>query len=161
MNKEILEKIEKLENEAKELREQLEKKKKGRWVPKEGKEYFISSEASGIKYENDSIDKISIELGDCYKTKELARRQAEKEKLIVEIWDWWYENDGVELDWGNEDMEVYEILYEYTSEVWKATKIYLRSILSVPVFSSEKLAKACIKHFGDRLDILLTKRWEE
>ena len=111
MNKELLEKIEKLENEAKELREQLEKKKKGRWVPKkgeyyyfglsgswvpkEGKEYFISSEASGIKYENDSIDKISIELGDCYKTKELARRQAEKEKLIVEIWDWWYENDGV------------------------------------------------------------------
>ena len=163
MNKELLKRIEKLENEAKELREQLKEKKKGMWKPGSWEEYFCIGRCGEIMIDENgdcAPDKYRISIGNCYKTAELAERQIEKEKLITEIWDWWYKNDGIELNWENEDIEAYEILYEQEG-AWKAVRIYSRSVLSVPLFSSEKLAETCIEHFKDRLDILLTKRWEE
>ena len=163
MNKELLNRIEKLETEAKELREQLKEKKRGRWKPEEGEEYFFVNEeghATCDKNDNHEFDKTRILIGNCYKTKELAERQIEKEKLITEIWGWWDENDGVELDWEDENVTKHQICKK--DNRWHVIKtFYWQSVSTIPYFSSEELAEACIKHFKNRLKILLTKRWEE
>ena len=80
MNKESLNKIEKLEQEDKELKEQL-KKKKERWKPREGEEFFFVGEHD--RNYNHKFDKTRILMGNSYKSRELAERQIEKEKLIV------------------------------------------------------------------------------
>lgn len=162
------EKIGELEAQLQELQAEIEalkaKPKKGRWKPGDGEAYhYVCNYLRAEKnwYTQRVQDKLRFLFGNCYETAELALRQAEKERLIIEIWDWWYEHDGVWPDWESNGIKCL-MRYCHYDKAWELAETQKgQTNLFLPYFSSRELAKGCIEHFGGRLDLLLTKRWEE
>jgi len=152
MNKEALEKIEELEKQINELKESLKKPVKKK-TPFDETNYHWSALSS--------IES-SIERGKAFSSRILANRQDEKDKLIKELWEWWYLNDGVELDWNDLDIVKYAIEYSHCCNEWNyAGYSDYHYYFDRPYYSTNELAKRATEEFRDRLDILLTPIYEE
>jgi hypothetical protein len=86
----LKEKLKKLEEEIQELKTK-EEEEKGLWFPKDGEEYYYIDREGKVywKWFYDSHEEIEdrgcIEIGNFYKTKELAEKEIEKRKAIQRL----------------------------------------------------------------------------
>lgn len=108
-NKEIEEKINKLENEIAEIKKELNQNKED-WIPEENEEYwYYSKDRKEIYCEfwcNDQFDEIMLKEKRIFKTREEAERYADYQKAKEA-----YGYEFSKEEWESNDLEKYYICY--------------------------------------------------
>ena len=149
--------LEALEQKHKELGEEIARLKQGnvRWKPEYGDSYWFAGswgEESVNHWENDKIDRARFALGSCFRTKEEARRKADRDSLTQELKDF-AARDGA-VDWSDEEGK-HRLTCDRETGVWEVMSNWHMQTLGVIYFKTEERAEEAIKHFGKRLDLLL------
>lgn len=132
---EFLEKYGDKEVDEKKLKEELGIKTV--WKPVQDEKFYYIEDSGQIYhayYGDEFMSEIQMEIGNCFKTREEAEFMVEKLKVIKELKDFAFENNG-KIDWDNEqlkwrisyDTEYKEIMeYAYT-KLEKGNDIYFTS----------------------------------
>lgn len=150
MNKqEIKDKIEKMENEIKNLKDEINKQEEPerRWKPKMGRIYwFIDSDGSIFySYWDDAIiDNSRYKLGNIFKTQEEAKFAIEQFKIISQLKE--YADDDKEWDGDN-----WHWCIEYNANERRIKVDYFFATKNVPFniyFSSDEQAQKAIDAIG-------------
>ena len=148
MNKEALEKIEELQKQINELKESLLQEAVKKKTPFDFEKFLNAGLAA---WKEDELK----EIGKAFKSQKLADRQNEKDKLIKDLWEWWYLNDGVKLNWNDTTLNKYMLVFSYSENKWIVDDyFYVQYYFDRPHYSSIELAEQALEEFKDRLDIL-------
>lgn len=129
------------------------------WEPKPGGEYWFFDVATQNpeKYKNNlSFDTEAIARGDAFKTEEACEKDHLKRVLLQDIKRWRAEHDpeSFSLDWKNFNQCKFELAYDHQYSKWSFIYRIDHQPLYDVFFSSKESLKACIEHFGSRLDLL-------
>ena len=130
MNKieELENKINEFEKQTEELKKELEELKKSekvnkKWRAEKDEEYYFFSnnlDVCSTTEEFLGIDDAKFEIHNYFKTQEEAEKVAEKIKIYIELKDLAEElNEGVEIDWSNENQAKFSIHKKYQSNKLK------------------------------------------
>lgn len=148
---EIQSKIKELENELSELREELNKTGTKVFKPKFGDTYYyicVYGEVREEVWTDTEFDKAVYALGNCFETREEAKFEVEKLKVIAELKRFAMEHNEP-MDWRDENQKKYFICYDCGKnkmmyiDYWNTLKndnIY---------FSSAEIAEQAIKTIGE------------
>lgn len=144
-DKEMLDKISKLEEELAILKAELQKPEP--WKPKEGEDvHFVT----GTCYVHstpyfDKADRELVKVGNCFPTKERAEQVAEKIRMLLKLerlHDMFCPD--YEPDWKNRDETKYFVLYDSRTKIWdiQDTEEYKEAV-NVWFNSPETAEKVC------------------
>jgi hypothetical protein len=160
------EKIKQLEAELKALKEKYENKL---WKPATD-ETFYFIKASGLIEESryadtdlDSdkeitgLDSDKVIIGNYFNTREEAEKALEKLTLLEQIKQWRIKNDPASfyLDWSSNESEKVELVYNNSVQAFTVNVRLSIQNLNGIYFSHVSNAELALKHFGDRLKLLL------
>ena len=142
--------IAKLTVEIKELQEKIDdleksEKKSSRWKPEWGEVYFFITNDGYVSYKswnNDGTDNDRYAIGNIFPTKEAAKFERERLKVIAEMQEFAYEPD-----WENLNTIKYRIDYSYAYEQLRID-YYTSLNLSNICFKTGEQAQACIDSVG-------------
>ena len=156
----MTDKIEELEKTASELQKQikeLKELKESKGFP-EPEEYYFTLDSDGhiIRYINyrQEITDMFKSIGNCFRTRELAEREVERRKLMVELKVFSdFETSRCDL---SRNTIRYSIIYDVSLTAFK-THIWSGHLYSGNeiYFKTRERAKEAIDYFGDRLNLLL------
>jgi len=123
------------------------------WKPKKGERYcYYNSEGAiyEINYDEDSIDKNRLALGNCFKTKKEAEHMVEKLKIIKELRDFALENNEEEIDWNNLSQRKYVIIYDPEDQNVDVYCYWRTQYIPFNIhFTSEEIARKAIETVGE------------
>ena len=116
INKELLEKIARLETELAEVKEMAEAMKKkadgsGVFKPKDGQKYWFISASTGVyesQWENHPIDHDRYSIGNCFPTEQLAKDTVRALKLIQKARE---SQNGFVPDWENREQRKFYLYF--------------------------------------------------
>ena len=118
--------IEQLDKQAKEIQAKIDELKNGnckcvRWRAKEGEEYWTLDACVAIPYKNEEkyclMDNSHYKLGNYFKTKEEAEKYNKHLIITQKLKDIALRlNNGVEIDWSEEDQDKYNIYYSHSDD---------------------------------------------
>lgn len=154
MNKnEIRNRIEEVEQELAQLRQDLEKEEKGIWKPDEdeSEDYYYIDE-SGDTYETYHaslpIDYEHIAFGNYYKTKEEAEYQANVQKY-TNLFRKYVEEHSDLIDWQDDTNEKWNIFYDFEDKKLYYTEHYICKEQGTIYASSEQILKDAVEFVGE------------
>ena len=155
MNKnEIKNRIEEVEKELAQLRQDLEKEEKGIWKPDEDEceDYYYIDE-SGDTYEtyhaSSRIDYEHIEFGNYYKTEEEAKYQANVQKY-TNLFRKYIEEHSDLLDWNDDDCIKCFVWYNYEEKCMRYAVSYTTNKSQGTIYaSSERILKNAVEFVGE------------
>ena len=151
-NKEITEK------ELEELIAMKNRKSEARFFfPEKDEEYScVGADGTIYTFVNDSpIDKDNRSMG-VYKTEEQAQKATERQKAIVAMWKWCYDNNvDTDVNWIDESTKYYPVYIKGISS-WETSYEYVhQKNFELPHFKSKEDCENFIKHNTDNLNKLL------
>lgn len=160
-NKEqLLNKLEQIKNQQKELDNKLEniqkqidqEKSKELWKPNKGELYYFILSDGSISHSS-YIDMLDIKIMgnlNCYKTKEEAERIAFEQLLYRKLKEFAYENNKQEINWNN-GHDKFAIIYNYLEQKLQV-EIYIKYQNFGQIhFSSKEVVERAIEEFKDDL----------
>lgn len=134
---------------------------KGRYFfPKIGERYWYNTGAfcGVVEYEGDVNDRMSVNEGNCYRTREEAELAVCKQKAIVACWKWQQENAPFEPDWENNNQKKWFVYYDYENQkLYTTNNISWKFQFTLPYFKSEKDTENFMKACKGELMLLFTK----
>lgn len=165
-NQEINNRIEKLEAELAELKNQVNAKPEQLeapyWVPDKDDHYYYVDEVGdvcGTNYEERQSDRWNVYCGNAFITEKEAELARDKQVLITEILRWKSKHDPESFDKEfilYEDKEKFLLILDCSENKIIADYAYILLPLSpVGYFTARDIAISCIEHFGDRLRLLI------
>lgn len=144
-NKELLEKIARLEAELAEVKEKAEAMKKGAdgglFKPEDGEKYWFASGSRGVyesRWENHPIDHDRYAIGNCFPTKQATEDAIRVLKLIQKARE---SQNGFVPDWGNAVQDKYSLIFESVDNDVYVTSDQL--ITMAPIFGYWGVRLAC------------------
>ena len=168
MNKnkeELLNKLKQLEDDfnaqASEIKKQIEEcdKKvpieecdKKVWKLNKGDKYYLIAYTGGIldfHFNNDNYDNKIIDFGNCFETKEEAKRKRFEIRLHRQLELFALENNETEINW-NDNSEKYMISYNRDGGLF-IDEVYSLKDFGQVYFASEEVARKAIETFKDDL----------
>lgn len=169
--KELQKQYEKLSNqitvmldEAEKLKQKIDSipdKKAERWKPELGGRYFFlnsDGDIISIIWGNTSCDLYRFNVGNCFKTfdeafdyKENLLTKQQLKDLALEL------NDGVEIDWDNNNQEKFAISYSYYFKEIKSISVFLCPDLGQVYCISSDFMSEAVKRIGEEKLIKLIK----
>jgi hypothetical protein len=156
----IEQKVESLENQIKELKEELhkgerqEENKKKWWSPKIGEKYYTMDETGYIDettWDSDAWDGCRFNLGNVFKTREQAERELFERQLRFKLKKFAYENNKEEINWNNNQQKKYKVYYDNTDNSLEWDIDNYTNDFNQIYFTSEKVAEKSIETFKDDL----------
>lgn len=154
MNKnEIKNRIEEVEKELAQLRQDLEKENKGVWKPDEDEceDYYYIDE-SGDTYEtyhaSSRIDYEHIEFGNYYKTKEEAEYQANVQKY-TNLFRKYIEGHSDLIDWQDRNKEKLYITYSFSDKKIYYTVCHCCKQQGTVYASSKQILEDAVEFVGE------------
>src|SRR5574344_566352 len=144
--------IEKKENEIK--AEKIDKA----WKPKEGDTYYYlysDGDIAIVKWNDNTMDNSRYNIGNCFKTEELATKERDKRILLTELERWALEHNEEEIDWNNRNQYKSSIYYNHKENKLETENLHFNQFSQLPYFTSGALAKQAIEIFGQRLKELV------
>lgn len=146
---ELQNKIDELEKQLTELKEELNKPESKVFKPKIGDIYYnIDSHGEVLSYiwDDDCIDRLRYAIGNCFETREEAKFEVERLKVITEL-KRFAKKHNEPIVWDNR-RTVHYIAYDYLEK--KVCIYFTVDIKSNDIyFSSEELAQKAIKEIGE------------
>lgn len=144
--KEVKEQITELQQTVNNLEEQLNKTE-GRWKPNENEQYYyICSDGVVVHGYNgkDTSCKNRISVGNCFKTMEEAKFEAERLKVIAELKEFTFEP----ADWKDRNQGKYVLAYDHIEK--KITYCILMWIQRDNLyFETKEIMKKAIEQVGE------------
>lgn len=135
------------------LQEKLEKMKSGRWKPEVGETFCYIDEEGDIynqEYTGTIREVFLVSKGAAYENVEVALSAKEKKMLTVEFEDFIIKlNDGVQVDWQDDDRHKYVIEYEYDGKSFEDD--YYFTLQTSPFFCLDKnFLEKSLEKFGEK-----------
>lgn len=124
------------------------------YVPEDGEKYWIiltSGTLSNYTWRGDCFDHGLLAIGNCFKTREEAKFEVERLKVIKELKDYALKYNEHEIDWKDENKGKWCIYYSYSYST-VLSDVTSSIGLSTVYFTSSQIAGNAIKAIGeDRL----------
>lgn len=152
MNKnEIKNRIEEVEKELAQLRQDLEKEDKGIWKPDDCEDYYYigyDGELEITYNSNLSVDYDIIAFGNYYKTREEAEYQAKVQKY-TNLFRKYVEEHGDLIDWQNRSKEKWYTTYNFSDKKIYYTVCHCCKQQGTIYASSEQILKDAVEFVGE------------
>lgn len=152
MNKnEIKNRIEEVEKELAQLRQDLEKENKDIWKPENNECYYyvdIDGEINSYYYYNDTTDNKIMCFGNYYKTEEEAEYQANVQKY-TNLFRKYVEEHSDLIDWQNHNTAKWYTFYDFSNKKICYTDCYCCKHQGTIHASSEQILKDAIEFVGE------------
>lgn len=142
-----------------ELEKELKETKNKYWIPKDGEKYFYIDNWGNVchsTWNNDTIDKYRLSIGNIYKTEEGAKkiglREVFKQQLFAKLKRFADENNEGKIDWNNNDQKKYGIGYGCDKKlIYVDYRYYYREFQQDIYFTSKEIAEKAVEEFKDDL----------
>lgn len=126
------------------------------YKPKDGEIYFCVSGCGFIHYynwSNTAIDNNYFNMRNCFRTKEEAKFESERQKILCELANFADEHNDLDIDWNNHMKVKYFIYYDYSSKELDISYAYSSKRIGNEIFfTSKEIAESAIEHVGkDRI----------
>lgn len=153
MNKnEIENRIEEVEKELAQLRQDLEKEDEGIWKPYEYERYYYIDDDGMVDFDNNDfydIDCWRFEFGNYYKTNEEAEYQANVQKY-TNLFRKYIEEHSDLLDWNDDDCIKCFVWYNYEEKCMRYAVSYTTNKSQGTIYaSSERILKNAVEFVGE------------
>lgn len=151
MNKELKERLDKMEQEMKALRADIEKSDKKVWKPKcSNIYYFVDSTCNVLDdiWTDDNYDNFRYDTENCFKTREEAEHRAELLETERQLMKFARENND-EIDWKDTKQAKWYLLFDIKDEIIHIGKTYSIKYARTIDFTSEELAQQAIQEIGE------------
>jgi hypothetical protein len=158
--KEAQKALEEAQERLRALKEKKAEEESGFWEPKEGEKYYYcdnGGEVNKLQNNDDYVDRFLISAGEAFRTEEgVAKYKAIKIlRQDIRKWKSIHDPESFRLNWKDKDQTKFYFEYNIPKAKWRVDYYFNHyHIPNVEYFSSEKAAKDCVEHFGDRLDLL-------
>ena len=132
-------------------------KENKRWKPEYNDPYYYITGHGGINRCNscicDEIDNKRFNLRNCFKTKEEAKFELERRKIIAELQNYADEHNTTDIDWNNHNQGKYFIYYSYAlNKLDISCTSFSKQAVNVVYFTSREIAESAVKYVGkDRI----------
>ena len=126
-------------------------KKNKRWKPEYNELYYSIMRNGHINcysWEDGAIDNDCFNLRNCFKTKEEAKFELERRKIIAELQDY-ADDHNDEMDWYDIDSKKWGIFCDYSNNKLGINDYYYSCHMSCIHFSSKSIAQAAIRAVGE------------
>lgn len=131
------------------------KENKGRFIPKDGQQFWVIGFSGDVFQMSNTGHPDAIALGNCYKTEEEAILTRGKQLAKIRIFDKLRELEGDwEADWSDTNQDKYSAYYDHCDNMFKAVYHYRCQDRGQEWYSTDQAWDWVIKNMEDDLKLI-------